>query len=104
MAATRRRAAARAGSRSVRQLVGSTARAACEGQIEVFRGWAERRARMAASSWRSVGVEPALRQRSEQYLMLGQSRSHFLRHWMRRPQVVQGFSGRVGMGDGDVVG
>lgn len=84
--ATMRRAARRAGSMSSCQLSPPIALAASEGQmVASFARW-PRSVTMVSSSLRSVASTPCRRQASEQYLTDSQSRAHFARHSMRRPQ------------------
>lgn len=107
--ATRRRAAARAGSMSgahasesggwIVPAAPATARAASEGQMVLSRPRWLRRSRMACSSCLSGGEGLCERQASEQNLTLSQSRSHFFRQVMERPQAAQflgGCSGEAG--------
>lgn len=104
--ATRRRAAARAGSISgshwLRSSEAATARAASEGQIVLSRPRAWRRARIIASSAASTSAGFWERQASEQNLTLSQSRSHFLRQVMMRPQVAQVLKACSPETDGDL--
>lgn len=100
-AATSRRAAMRAGSMSSRQCstprapscspASATARAASLGQM-VLPGPRSRRSRsVACSSWRSRSRTPARWHALEQNLTLSQSRRHFFRHSIRRPQRAHAF-------------
>jgi hypothetical protein len=95
-AATRRRAAARAGSikpsQSRRLASPPTAFAASEGHIVLSRPRSVNNSRIAASN--SASDSPGLcpLHSSLQYLITSQSRSHFLRHSNERPQVLQIFS------------
>ncbi len=101
-AATRRRAARRAGSMSGRQASSSaspcaaaTARAASLGQIVASAARPASRLRMLASSSRSTGRTPRERQASLHQRTFCQSRAHCARHSMRRPHEPQTFSSRA---------
>jgi len=101
--ATRRRAAARAGSISARHAsspdddgptdgpdAAATALAASDGQIVAPAARASRIRSTASSRAVSIGRTPDRRQASEQYRTRSQSRSHFLRHVIVRPQTAHG--------------
>ena len=92
-AAASRRAAARAGSISSRQPSGETARAASLGQIDASAARAESSSTIAVSSRPSIGRFAFRRQASEQYRTFAQSRAHFFRHVIARPQAMQGLGG-----------
>ena len=92
-AATSRRAAARALSINAGQPSGSTARAASDGQIVAPAARPANSERTAASRASSVLVVRRRRQPSEQYRTASQSRAHFLRQVISRPQEVQGLEG-----------
>ena len=92
--ATRRRAARRAGSISGRHVSSSpapTALAASDGQIVASCARCDNSSRIAASNARSVTDGLDRRHASEQYRTSSQSRSHFLRHSIVRPQPTHGF-------------
>ncbi len=88
-AATRRRAAARAGSisdsHSWRASLPPTSFAASDGQIVLSRPRSARSSRIAASNAGPVSDGLSPRQASLQYFTASQSRSHFLRHEKARP-------------------
>ena len=102
--ATRRRAAARAGSiRSrhsspVAPFRPATRRAASHGQMVAVRARWSRSSRIAASSASSSGRRPRRRHVDEQYFTASQSRSHFLRHVIVRPHATHDLAaGAAGM-------
>ena len=97
--ATSRRAAARAGSIRSRHPSGATSRAASDGQMVAPRARADSSSRIARSSRSPSAPGRCWRQPALQKRMLSQSRAHFLRHSMRRPQAAQHFSspGRGGV-------
>lgn len=93
-----RRAAERAGSSRSRQCSPPMARAASDGHMEPSRP--ESRSRIdlssAASSFCARTLRARRRHASEQWRTCSQSRSHFLRHSIGRPQIAQGFDARSG--------
>ena len=95
--ASRRRAAARAGSINSRQSSPPTRRAASLGQIVAPVARASSNSMIAAASSISraaaVRERPRRRQPSEQYFTESKSRAHLRRHSIRRPQTVQVLSG-----------
>ena len=90
-----RRAAARAASISGRQSSAETARAASLGQIVAPARRAPSSMTIARSSCSSTLPIDLCRHASEQYRTLAQSRAHFFRQVIARPQTMQGFGGIV---------
>lgn len=75
----------------------ATARAASDGQIVAVAGRAASSLRTASSSALSTGRTPDRRQASEQYRTWAQSRAHFLRQVIVRPQTAHGLVGGAGL-------